>query len=210
MSVSKLGITTSNKFSESYHSIYDSDVYVEPDNTAWIRICHHNNPTSVRFASTNDFTKPLYLDADRWFNASLLYQITNDTYEFMIKQKPTDSGTEVKYRWIQTKNPYIAVFGDVDSADVTKITTSGYSVHSSYGGIYKLNSSSYFVANNGNNGNWFGAIGCWSVWNNGLPGYAGTAITTGYLDLYLRIDNHALLMTSILKNDVQANQFYEI
>ena len=93
------------------------------------------------------------------------------SYEFMIKQKPTSDGTEAKYRWIQTVNPFTAVFGDVDVADVTKITTTGYSTHSSYGGIYKFNSSAYFVANNGNNGNWWGAIGAWNAHQGGIPGY---------------------------------------
>jgi len=210
MGVLKSGIVTSNKFSESYHNIYDTTVYAEPDNSAWIRICHHNNPASVRFNSTDDFEKPVYLDTDRWFNAAILGQITNNVYELMIKQKAATTSTEAKYRWIQSKNPYVAVFGDVDPADVTKITTSGYSNNTSYGGIYKKNANAYFTANNGTSNNWWGAIGSWTDYSGGLPGYAQTKITTGYIDLYIRIDNHTLDLASVFTNDIQANQFYEL
>jgi hypothetical protein len=205
----KQGIIKANVISESFVNPLDATFYEEPDKSIWIRLVHHNNPTSVKFASTNTFASSVYLDADRWFYASIVNKIKNNVYEFMIKQKPTSDGTEAKYRWIQTVNPFTAVFGDVDAADVTKITTTGYSTHSSYGGIYKFNSNTYFVANNSNNGNWYGALGCWTAWNGGIPGYAGVAVTTGYIDLYLRVDNQSNNGMSIFKNSIISSELIE-
>lgn len=207
--ITKQGIVKANTFSESFVNPLDTAFYEEPDKSIWIRLVHHNNPTSAKFASTNTFASSVYIDADRWFYASIVNKIKNNVYEFMIKQKPTSDGTEAKYRWIQTKNPFTAVFGDVDAEDVTKITTTGYSTNSSYGGIYKFNNNSYFVANNSNSGNWFCALGCWTAWNEGIPGYAGVAVTTGYIDLYLRVDNQSNNGVSIFKNSIISSELIE-
>ena len=104
----------------------------------------------------------------------------------MVKQKTTSSATEQKYRWIQYANPLTATWEQVKPGTVTNITTSGYT-NGGYGGLYKLNSNTYFVIANGSNGNWFGALGAWGTYNGGIPGYPNTAITTGYLDLYIRL-----------------------
>ena len=82
----------------------------------------------------------------------------------------------------------VAVYEDVTANNITRSTSSEYTA-STYGGIYALKSNTYIVAVNGTKGNWFGAIGCWNIWSGGLPGINGYAITTGYIDLYLRVDN---------------------
>lgn len=207
--ITKQGIISASAISETFVNPFDTSFYIEPDGSTWIRLVHHNNPANAKFDQNNTFASSVYLDTNRWFYASIVNKITNNVYEFMIKQKGLSTDNEVKYRWIQTKNPFTAVFGDVDADDVTKITTSGYSTNSSYGGIYKFNSNSYFVANNGNNGNWFGALGAWSTWNDGIPGYAGTAIKSGYMDLYLRVDNQINNVAAIFKNSIISSEFIE-
>jgi len=207
--ITKQGIIKTNNFNESLGSKYDYNIYVEPDNSAWIRIFHHNNPASKLFASTDTFASSVYLDVDRWFNISILNYITNNTYELMIKQATTSGGTETKYRWIQTVNPMTAAFGDVDAADVTKITTTGYSTASNYGGLYYSNSNTYLRANNSKSSNWYGATGSWTLTSNKLPAYGGVTISTGYMDLYIRIDNQPNKLTSIFDAHIQANEFIE-
>ena len=140
-SILRTSVIKTSHFTNSLLSKYDSTLYQEPDGSIWIRIFHHNNPANALFASTDTFSSSVYLDADRWFNVSILNLITNNTYELMIKEMVASGGTEDKYRWIQTVNPMTAVFGDVDEADVTKITTTGYSTASSYGGIYYIKSN---------------------------------------------------------------------
>ena len=206
----RTGLCNLATISESFVCPFDTNFYIEPDGSSWIRIFHHYSPSINKFASTDTFTTSVYKDANMWFYLSLCNKITNNIYEFMIKQMPAAGGTEVKYRWIQTKNPLVATFAETTTANVTIISTSGYSTYTNYGGIYKDGSRSYVVANNATNGNWWGAIGCWSNYSTGIPGYGQTPITTGYMDLYLRIDNQINDKPSIFKNAVIANHFYEI
>ena len=207
----KQGIINASAFSETFVNPLDTRFYVEPDGSTWIRIAHHNDPATVGvFGSTiTNFEKPYYIDKDRWFNVGLCNKITNSTYELMVKQATTSTATETKYRWIQTVNPMTATFGDVDEADVTKITTSGYSTLTNYGGIYAKKASAYITANNSKSSNWYGAIGSWTLSSNKLPGF-GASISTGYLDLYLRIDNQNNSGVSVFKNSIIADDLLEI
>lgn len=207
--ITKAGIINAIAFSETFVNPFDTKFYEEPDKSIWIRLVHHTNPANALFSSSNTFTSSVYIDANRWFYVSIVNKITNNTYEFMIKQKATTEGTETKYRWIQTKNPFNAVFGDVDAADVTKITTEGYSTHSSYGGIFKRNGNTYLCANNGTSSSWWGALGAWANHQGGIPGYAQVVVTTGYSDLYLRIDNQVNNIASIFNNSIIASEFIE-
>lgn len=184
-------------------SQYDHTFYTEPDGTVWIRIFHHNNPGGGVFSSTDSFASGVYKDANRWYDIEgILKSICSqrvyngprffmpDGYEFMIKQKTTSSAQEAKYRWVQYDNPLSASWNDVQPNYVTRITTAGYT-DGSYGGLY-LNTGSQstrFIIANSNSSNWYGAIGCWTNYQNGIPGYPNTVVTTGYMDLYIRIDS---------------------
>ena len=208
--ISKTGTVSTMAFSESLACPYDTNFYVEPDGSIWIRIIHHDNPANAVFASTDTFSSSVYLDSNRWFYASIVNKITNNTYEFMIKQKALVADSETKYRWIQTKNPFNAVYGDVDLADVTRITTDGYSTYGSYAGIYKKNANTYFSANNGTSSSWWCALGTWTAYQGGIPGFAQVVIKTGYIDLYLRVDNQTNDIASIFTSSIISPQFIEI
>ena len=139
LSVKKNGIIETDLISEFIANSFDKNFYVEPDGSIWMRIVHHNNPSNARFASNNTFTSQVYLDANRWFNASLCNYLSG-SWELMIKQVLTSGASEVKYRWIQTVNPMTSgAFDQTKAANVTKITTSGYTNASAYGGVYVLN-----------------------------------------------------------------------
>jgi hypothetical protein len=209
--ITKKGIVNLSTISETFVCPFDTAFYVEPDGSTWIRIAHHNNPSTNKFASTDTFTSSVYKDTNRWFYVSLCNKITNNVYELMVKQTAASGDSEVKYRWIQTKNPMTATFAETTTANVTIISTSGYSTYTNYGGMYYNDGSrSYIVANNAINGNWWGAIGCWTDYSSGIPGYGQTPITTGYIDLYLRVDNQNNDKPSLFKNAIIANHFYEI
>lgn len=176
---------------------YDKTLYTEPDGSTWIHVFHHNNPAGARFSgSADDWINGKYIDADKWY---WLEQFLNYTprYEFMVKQKTTSDATETKFRWIQTPNPLTATWTDVKPGTVTFITTSGYS-NNSMGGMYLMkNSSLHMCIANGSNGNWFGGIGAAGAYNGGIPGYPNTTITTGYIDLYLRIYPNAKIIKEL-------------
>lgn len=166
---------------------YDKEIYTEPDSSQWLHIARHNSPgTSGYFTSDSSFETGVYLDENRWYDVSIINLLNN--FEFMVKQKTTSNATETKYRWVQTKNPLLAVYNDVKPTSVTRITTSGYT-DGTFGGLWKMNSNTRLCIANTSASNWYGAIGCWTAYQNGIPGYPNTTITTGYIDLYVRIDN---------------------
>ncbi len=188
--IRKNGITEIQNISEfdalSYLK-YDPNLHIEPDGSVWVHIYHHNHPDLGSFASTDTFAASVKKDENRWFNGTQVCNQLNK-WEFLIKYAFTEGGIEYKERWIQTKNPENAVFGDVDAADITRITGDGYKT-GTWGGLYKKNSNAYWIMNDGSSGHWYGATGSFSIYQGGIPGYGGTVTTTGYNDLYVRIDN---------------------
>ncbi len=167
---------------------YDKNIYTEPDGSKWLHIAHHNNPANGVFPSSSAaWSSGVYVDADRWFDVYGTVQKL-DRYEFIVKQKVTSSDTEKKYRWIQNKSPLTATWSDVRASNVSRITTSGYT-DGTFGGLYILNSNTYMCIANATNGNWYGAFGCWTQYYGGVPGYPNTMVTTGYMDLYVRVED---------------------
>lgn len=173
--------------------LFDDTVYEEPDGSLWARIFHHANCSTKLFGSTNVFSD-LYIDADRWYNVNVCDNV--DEWELMLKEKSTTTSTEMKYRWIQTANPHTAAYADVSGAKITKYTSAdGYTnfLSASYGGLYRKNSNTFLSENNGTSSSWWGAVGSWTAYQGGIPGFGSNStsthiIKTGYMDLYLRID----------------------
>lgn len=182
----------------------------EPDGSKWQHVFHHVNPASIVFTSTDTFSTGVYKDNDRWFNFNICNKI-NSNWEILLIQQATFNSELQKYRWIQSSNPLTATYADVAAAAITK-NTSGYNTSGSgYGGIYNNSDGgkAYLIANNGNNGNWWGAIGSWSRFNGGIPGYSSVVITTGSLDVYIRVDNIPMYANISALNMTQAQSFYE-
>ena len=188
ISFAKTGVVSCNGIS-SLPGKYDPEVLIEPDGSCWAHIGHHADPTTYKFASGDPFATGVWKDDRRFLDAS--YCDLVDKWEFIVEQKADSSASAKKYRWVQPVNPNTAVYEDVPSSAVTKNTGTGYTTFST-GGIYKFNSSAYYVTNNGSKGNWWGAIGAWNAHQGGIPGWAGTVVKDGgYIDLYIRIDNVA-------------------
>ena len=203
MSITKTGIWTSNNFKES---AIDTTIHTTSDGAKWIRIFHHNNPASGKVFSTSDnFADGVAKSIDVWFNINLCNKITS--WELMVKQKVDASSTEEIYRWKQSYNPMIATSSQVSAANITRTTGTGYNT-GSYGGLYKSGSgiASYLIAAP----TWWGALGATSPYQGGIPGWEGKVIKTGYIDLYLRIDDTTLLNASISKTITTSPCFYEI
>jgi hypothetical protein len=59
------------------------------------------------------------------------------------------------------------------------------------GGMYKINSSTYFCVTNGSNGNWFGAFGSWTKHGTGIPTHNNSS-SAGLYDLYVRVDPNSI------------------
>ena len=138
-SLEKTAILNGTGFDEITMCQYDSKIYQEPDGSKWIRIFHHNDPTtSGYFTRASDWENGVYKSADAWYDIErVLTYRSSQYYEFMIKQKTTSSATEAKYRWSQIVNPITAVYNDVQPGTVVFNTSTGYT-NSTFGGLYKL------------------------------------------------------------------------
>ena len=202
MSITKTGVWTSPNF---------SDFTVEPDGSVWLHIFHHNNPAEGLFTSSDTFATGVYKDVNRWYDIEQFCNAVS-TWEFLLKQADTATSDEIKYRWIQQHNPNTATRDNVqsNSSTITRITTAGYSTSTLGGGIYKKEGWARMCIPNGTSSDWFGAIGSWTDYPGGTPGYPNTTCTTGYMDLYLRIDNTSLMHAMIKENKTLANQFIEL
>jgi hypothetical protein len=189
ISHTRTGISKSSNISE-LPGKYDTNLYFEPDGSCWVRIVHHNNPTSYKFASSDSFRTGVYKDTNRFFDGSICDMV--DKWEFMVIQQLTTTDTILKARWIQQINPNVAAFADVPSSAITRILTDGYVSHG-FGGLYYKNGSTYWCCNNGASNNWWGAVGAWAEHQGGIPamqmGGNSGIVKTGFEDLYIRIDN---------------------
>lgn len=189
ISVNKNGVLSASSFA-SIPAIFGKEIRIEPDGSAWLKIVHHADAESYKFASSDPFATGVYKDSRRWFMGHVCSSV--DKWELMVELRANSTASTYKYRWVQQYDPNVATFANVAAANITKYTTSqGYNtINSSYGGIYKKNSSTYYSANDGNSGDWWGAIGSWASVTGGIPAYNGVVVGDGgYEDLWLRVDN---------------------
>lgn len=197
---------------------YDDTIYVEPDGSMWVRIVRQNAPGTVanNFASTDSFTTSVYKNVNTWFYGVMCNYVNK--WEFMCKQKAQTANNETKFRWVQSVNPMTADMAAIAAATVTKNTSSGYTATGSgYTGIYAKKSTSYITTYqpSATNNTW-GRFGQWQQFQSGLAGTNGVTVTTGYSDLYLRIDNVTFVnlpantKTQFLKSgDINSTEIYE-
>lgn len=201
--IGKNGVITENNFLELVHT--------EPDGSKWLHVFHHNDPSTNLFASSDDFENGVYKNKDMWFFMNYCKNFTK--WEFLHIQNTSKNESVVKHRWIQSTSPYSTSYEAVKPSAVTRVSTTGYT-NDGMGGIYKMNSNAYMVIANSTNGNWFGATGCWNAYQGGIPGFPTTVVTTGCIDIFIRIDNTTIpedvLDTKIKSELIQSNNFIEI
>ena len=170
-----------------------SNTLVLSDGSLWVRLLHHNNPSSYMFTSSNCWHKT---DNENLYSVLNLLKSTawangDGEYEFLFCEKLTSSSSEQRFRWKQTSNPALSS------------TLSGYQLISGNPGrtIGIMNKGAYAAMHNGNS--YWCQCGAYSGYNGGIAGASGT-VTTGYFDLYVR------LFGPIIKGaDANLCQFYE-
>lgn len=170
--------------------LYDKNIYIEPDGSKWVRVFHHSPYTGGYFNSNDDFVNGVYHNENCWFQMS--YFNTATEYEIMLKQLPYSGVPEKKYRWIQYANPMIASLEEVTGDNkIVRNNSEGYVANFRHYGIYKHSSeNTYLSQSNGHSGDWWGALGCWSNYSGGIPGFAADdVVSTGYIDVYARLQS---------------------
>lgn len=115
----------------------------------------------------------------------------NNQYEFYAIQDDTT------YRWIQTNAP------------LTTTAVTGFSAVSGYNspgaGICKC-SGNTLLARTNSTGNWWNAMGCYTIYNNGIPGF-NSIICKKYMALYARIEKADVKLSNQTAN---ASEFLEL
>lgn len=143
-----------------------------PDGSHWQLLMFHyvdngkNLFTSTNASNCNDFGLFSRLkDIDS-------FKIGNQ-YEFYAIQDGT------AYRWIQTNAP------------LTTTSVAGFAAVSGYtspgAGICKC-AGKTLLARTNSTGNWWNAMGCYTIYNNGIPGF-NSVVCKKYIALYARIPN---------------------
>ena len=96
-----------------------------------------------------------------------------------------------KHRWKQTVNPFTATYDNVStSQNIAPVLGDGY-VNGGIRGLFRQTNpnSTFFAITGSKNTHWYGATGSWTAYQGGIPGYPDTVITTGCVDIYVRIDS---------------------
>lgn len=182
------------------NGIIEHDLYSEPiqleDGSLWVPICVHNiNGGNNMFATTDDFSIPVYHSHDLWANfpnIDLISRPENGYYEFLVKQQIEIDGAWSTYRFKQTVNPLTATWATAGPNSGNFTWISGYN-GTAYGGMYKMSSptatsGNYMCFTNSSSGNWFGC-GCKQVYQGGIPSICNTK-PKGWQLVYMRTDKY--------------------
>jgi hypothetical protein len=200
-SVAKTGVVSSVGFTE-----LSSRTRILNDGSVWFHVLHHENPADT----TNMFTSSNCWNYD---NGSTLYSslwilknndwIQDGKYELLAAEKLTNTSTESLYRWKQTSNPALTS------------TITGFEVIAGSGSQFKglKTTGSYGAMHNG--AAWYCCFGAYQQYQGGVPGFTNTSVTTGSLDLYIRVPyvsakGAVSTIASFYQNDINASQVLEV
>lgn len=155
----------------------------------WACLLVHNNPANNLFA--NDSAGGCYGKyGDNLY--SRLHLLTGNSFktsggviEFLVIQKAESSNGDSYYRWTQTVNP---IDTGTSSSSCTSANIGFTNVSNAPYGLCRRSNYSYFTGT-GQGSSWWGAIGCYTAYSGGIPGFASVIVKSGYLKLYVRIDN---------------------
>lgn len=157
-------------------------MYLEYRDCLWVKVLHHNRPASNIFTTANakninteNLFSKLYL-----FDDTTRFKSTSGKYEFMVREKLESTSTENIGIWSQTSSPTANAI-----AGYTQIYTSTGSWPRSFGLTHQ---SANAVFDDSGSSTWWCSCGCNTAYQGGIPSFWGIC-KTGYLDLYIRVDN---------------------
>ena len=123
----------------------------------------------------------------------------NGNYEFMVKEKLESTHNESAATWVQTSSP-------------TASTLSGYQLLTSSPGApprtFGLCHQSANAVFDISTQDWWCACGCNTAYQGGIPGFWGV-VKTGYLDLYIRVDDTKYYGIEMVPDEYTPLQYIE-
>ena len=175
--------------------------YMNYSGCTWLKVLHHNTPSSKLFTSSNgkrNDDKDLYSRLGL-FDSNTNFRMPNNNYEFLVREKLESTHTESAATWIQTSSPTastIAGFQLLTSSPGNPPRTFGL-CHQSANAVFDISTQ-----------DWWCACGCNTAYQGGIPGFWGV-IKSGYLDLYIRVDDTKYLGIADVPNDYTVLQYIE-
>lgn len=195
MSVNKNGVITSDGFSD-HSPTQDMEIKVLSDGSVWARILHHNNKSGTVLFSLSNVMNIQTTDLYSRFYLLENFRDINNGFEFMAIQPELSESTI--YRWKQSNNP-------TNTTSVTDYVN----ITNGEGGLVKC-SGNTLCARSTSTSNWWCAVGCWTKYSSGIPGFGGKTVTQS-LDFYVRTDTlPQQSQVKIYKNFITAKDFIEL
>lgn len=168
--------------------VKDNNLYLMKlsDGSTWAKVLEHNDPENnifpnrelaANYTASNLYSKLFLLTTGNFLTS-------NNNYEFLFQQKTTNTASETQYRWTQTKAPLNTVESDTNNTiGFTNISGASYGL--------TVKSDYTLLGYSTGNTNWWSAAGAYKTYKGGIPGVVADAgvITTGYLKLWVRVDN---------------------
>ena len=156
--------------------------YMVHSGCTYVRVLHHNAPASNLFTTANRKnieTENLYSKLGL-FDDPNAFKSKDGKYQFMVREKLEASSTENVGIWTQTSCPTASTL-----AGYTQIWSSTGSWPRTFGLTHQDDRA---VFDDSGSTTWWCSCGCSTAWSGGIPGFYGV-VKTGYLDLYIRVDN---------------------
>lgn len=184
-SVFKEGVVDFENFIE-----YNINKIMRYDGDLWVQILHHNNRAGTKYFTPSNAAN--HTEEDLYSRLYLTEQLrgADGAFEFLVLQPDDDAGTV--YRWIQTNNP-----------NNTTSVTGFKNISNMSGGLVKCSGNTHWAIST-STGNWWNAVGCWTAYNGGIPGF-GKKTIKGSLDVYVKLDKR----TSFLIDSIETQNYYE-
>ena len=176
--------------------------YYSYSGCSWMKVLHHNTPATKLFTAANgknNNDKDLYSRLGL-FDSNTNFRMANGKYEFMVREKLESTSTENQATWIQTSSP-------------TANTIAGYQLLNSGPTAAPRNfglthQSANAVFDDSGTSTWWCACGCNTAYQGGIPAFWGNC-KTGYLDLYIRVDDTKYLGAAAVPSEYTVLQYIE-
>lgn len=174
--------------------------YLSYSGCTWLKVLHHNTPATNLFTAANgkrNDDKDLYSRLGL-FDSNTNFRMPNNNYEFLVREKLESTSSQNEATWVQTSNPTATT-----ATGFQKITPSSNLPRS-----FALTHTSANAVFDDSGSTWWCSCGCNTAYQGGIPGFWGI-VTTGHIDLYIRVDDTKYLGIAEVPSDYTILQYIE-
>lgn len=175
--------------------------YMSYSGYTWLKVLHHNSPATNLFTSANgkrNDDSNLYSRLGL-FDNNTNFRMPNNRYQFMVREKLESTSVENQGIWTQTTNP------TASTAAGFQLVSSNVTLPRSFALTHQ---DSRAVFDDSGSTTWWCSCACNTAYNGGIPGFYGI-VKTGYVDLYVRVDDTKYLGIADVPSDYTILSYIE-